>query len=33
MVAAFLPAMAIVGALVPVHKLLQQKPVDLLGDR
>ena len=33
MVAAFLPAMAIVGALVPVHRLLQQKPVDLLGDR
>ena len=33
MVAAFLPAMAIVGALVPVHRLLQQRPVDLLGDR
>jgi len=33
MVAAFIPAMAIVGALVPVHRLLQQKPVDLLGDR
>lgn len=32
MVAAFLPAMAIVGALVPVHRLLQQRPVDLLGD-
>ncbi len=31
MVAAFLPAMAIVGALVPVHRLLQQRPVDLLG--
>jgi putative ABC transport system permease protein len=30
-VAAFLPAMAIVGALVPVHRLLQQRPVDLLG--
>jgi putative ABC transport system permease protein len=30
MVAAFLPAMAIVGALVPVHRLLQQRPVDLL---
>lgn len=33
MVFAFLPAMAIVGALVPVHRLLQQRPVDLLGDR
>lgn len=33
MVAAFLPAMAIVGALVPVHRLLQQRPVVLLGDR
>jgi putative ABC transport system permease protein len=33
MVAAFVPAMAIVGALVPVHRLLQQRPVDLLGDR
>lgn len=33
MVAGFLPAMAIVGALVPVHRLLQQRPVDLLGDR
>jgi putative ABC transport system permease protein len=33
MVVAFLPAMAIVGALVPVHRLLQQRPVDLLGDR
>ncbi|WP_307787544.1 ABC transporter permease [Mycolicibacterium sp. S2-37] len=33
MVAAFIPAMAIVGALVPVHRLLQHKPVDLLGDR
>jgi putative ABC transport system permease protein len=33
MVAAFLPAMAIVGALVPVHRLLQQRPVELLGDR
>jgi putative ABC transport system permease protein len=31
MVAAFLPAMAIVGALVPVHRLLQQRPVALLG--
>lgn len=33
MVLGFLPAMAIVGALVPVHRLLQQRPVDLLGDR
>ena len=33
MVAAFLPAMAIVGALVPVHRLLQQRPVDLLEAR
>jgi hypothetical protein len=33
MVAAFLPVMAIVGALVPVHRLLQQRPVALLGDR
>ena len=33
MVACFLPAMSIVGALVPVHRLLQQRPVDLLGDR
>jgi putative ABC transport system permease protein len=33
MVAAFLPAMAIVGALIPVHRLLQQRPVALLGDR
>lgn len=33
MVAAFLPAMAIVAALVPVHRLLQQRPVDLLGAR
>lgn len=31
-VAAFLPAMAIVGALVPVHRLLQQRPVALLAD-
>ncbi|MBV5242726.1 ABC transporter permease [Mycolicibacterium sp. PAM1] len=31
--AMFLPAMAIVGALVPVHRLLQQRPVSLLGDR
>jgi putative ABC transport system permease protein len=33
MTAVFLPAMAIVGALVPVHRLLQQRPVSLLGDR
>lgn len=33
MVAGFLPAMAIVGALVPVHRLLQNRPVDLLGAR
>ncbi len=33
MVAVFLPAMAIVCALVPVHRLLQQRPVSLLGDR
>jgi ABC-type antimicrobial peptide transport system permease subunit len=33
MVFGFLPAMAIVGALVPVHRLLQHRPVDLLGDR
>lgn len=33
MVAVFLPAMAIVCALIPVHRLLQQRPVDLLGDR
>ena len=31
-VAAFLPAMAIVGAIVPVHRLLQQRPVALLQD-
>ncbi|WNG89520.1 ABC transporter permease [Mycobacterium sp. ITM-2016-00317] len=31
--AMFLPAMAIVGALVPVHRLLQQRPVSLLGER
>jgi ABC-type antimicrobial peptide transport system permease subunit len=33
MTVGFLPAMAIVGALVPVHRLLQHRPVDLLGDR
>lgn len=32
MAAAFLPAMAIVSALIPVHRLLQQRPVDLLRD-
>lgn len=31
--AMFLPAMAIVGALVPVHRLLQQRPVSLLEAR
>ncbi|BBY78081.1 ABC transporter substrate-binding protein [Mycolicibacterium parafortuitum] len=31
--AMFLPAMAIVGALVPVHRLLQQRPVALLECR
>jgi hypothetical protein len=31
-VAAYLPAMAIVGALIPVHRLLQQRPVDLLRE-
>ena len=31
-VAAYLPAMAIVGALIPVHRLLQQRPVALLRD-
>jgi hypothetical protein len=30
--AAYLPAMAIIGALVPVHRLLQQRPVALLAD-
>jgi len=33
MVAGFVPAMAIVGALIPVHRLLQHRPVSLLGDR
>ncbi|MEW5812822.1 MAG: ABC transporter permease [Actinomycetota bacterium] len=33
MTAMFLPAMAIVGALVPVHRLLQQRPVALLDAR
>nr|WP_235678084.1 ABC transporter permease [Mycolicibacterium sarraceniae] len=33
MVAGFLPAMSIVGALIPVHRLLQNRPVDLLGGR
>lgn len=31
-VAAYLPAMAIVGALIPVHRLLQQRPVALLSE-
>ena len=30
-VAAYLPAMAIVGALVPVHRLLQQRPFQVFG--
>ncbi|MCX2930524.1 ABC transporter permease [Mycobacterium sp. CVI_P3] len=33
MVAGFVPAMSIVGALIPVHRLLQHRPVDLLGAR
>ncbi|MCV7345778.1 FtsX-like permease family protein [Mycolicibacterium rhodesiae] len=33
MVAGFLPAMSILGALIPVHRLLQNRPVDLLGAR
>lgn len=33
MVAMFVPAMSIVGALIPVHRLLQHRPVDLLGAR
>jgi len=33
MVAGFVPAMSIVGALIPVHRLLQNRPVDLLGGR
>ncbi|MCU1659220.1 MAG: transporter substrate-binding protein [Pseudonocardiales bacterium] len=32
MAAAYLPAMAIIGALVPVHRLLQQRPVALLAE-
>ncbi len=32
LVAGYLPVMAIVGALIPVHRLLQQRPVDLLAD-
>lgn len=32
MVAMYLPALAIVAALVPVHRLLQQRPVALLAD-
>lgn len=31
-VAAYLPAVAIVGALIPVHRLLQQRPVALLSE-
>src|SRR5258708_38233244 len=30
--AAFLPAMAVVGAIGPVHRLLQQRPGALLAD-
>ena len=32
LVAMYLPALAIVAALVPVHRLLQQRPVQLLAD-
>lgn len=32
LVAGYLPVMAIVGALIPVHRLLQQRPVALLVD-
>ncbi|MDT4909591.1 MAG: putative transport system permease protein [Pseudonocardiales bacterium] len=32
MAAAYVPAMAIIGALVPVHRLLQQRPVALLAE-
>lgn len=32
LVAGYLPVMAIVGALIPVHRLLQQRPVALLAD-
>jgi hypothetical protein len=32
LVAAYLPAMAIIGALIPVHRLIQQRPVALLAD-
>jgi hypothetical protein len=28
----YLPALAIVAALIPVHRLLQQRPVRLLVD-
>jgi putative ABC transport system permease protein len=31
LVAMYLPALAVVAALVPVHRLLQQRPVDLLA--
>jgi ABC-type antimicrobial peptide transport system permease subunit len=33
LVAMYLPALAIVAALVPVHRLLQQRPVQLLVDQ
>lgn len=33
LVAMYLPALAIVAALVPVHRLLQQRPVRLLADQ
>lgn len=32
LVAMYLPALGIVAALIPVHRLLQQRPVDLLTD-
>jgi ABC-type antimicrobial peptide transport system permease subunit len=32
MVAMYLPALAIVAALVPVHRLLQQRPIALLAE-
>jgi ABC-type antimicrobial peptide transport system permease subunit len=33
LVAMYLPALAVVAALVPVHRLLQQRPVQLLADQ
>jgi ABC-type antimicrobial peptide transport system permease subunit len=33
LVAMYVPALAIVAALVPVHRLLQQRPVELLTDQ